>query len=110
MSPKHKPLAWLSDLPKSPPMSTDARIEAGYLLRLLQSGISVSMPHSRPMPSIGKRCHELRVNDEKCTWRLIYRIDEDAVIVIDWEFKKTEATSKKMIGLCQKRLRDYDSI
>ena len=110
MSPDHKPLVWLSDLPKTPPLSMTARIEVGFLLRLLQSGVAVTMPHSRPMPSIGKRCHELRVNDEKCTWRLFYRVDEDAVVVLDWDMKKSEKTPKQMIELCKKRITDYDSI
>jgi DNA-binding XRE family transcriptional regulator len=35
-----------------------ARLEAGFLLRLLQRGEKIVMPHSRPMPSIGRRCHE----------------------------------------------------
>ncbi|MGD0310815.1 MAG: hypothetical protein ABSC02_16195 [Acidobacteriota bacterium] len=32
-----------------------------YLLRKLQKGQSLEMPHSRPMPAIGERCHELRI-------------------------------------------------
>jgi phage-related protein len=31
------------------------------------------MPHSRPMPDIGERCHELRIVDVDATWRIIYR-------------------------------------
>lgn len=41
------------------------------------------MPHSRPLPIIGRRCHELRVRDEKDTWRIIYRLDSDAVIIVE---------------------------
>ena len=58
-------------------MSQNARIEAGYLLRLLQRGDSVAMPHSRPMPRIGARCHELRIIEANKIWRIIYRIDDD---------------------------------
>jgi phage-related protein len=60
---------------KTPPMSRKARSEAGFLLRKLQQGDLISMPHSRPMPSIGAHCHELRIVDENSTWRIIYRID-----------------------------------
>lgn len=35
MSPKDQPLAWLHGEIKTPPFSTAARLEAGYLLRLL---------------------------------------------------------------------------
>ena len=36
------------------------------------------MPHSRPMASIGRGCHELRVLDRNEAWRVIFRIDTDA--------------------------------
>lgn len=80
---------------KTPPFSPSARIEAGFLFRLLQMGETLSMPHSRPMPSIGKNCHELRINDENSTWRIIYRIDKDAVIILEVFNKKTQQTPKK---------------
>ncbi len=48
---KNKPLAWLHGEVKTPPFSSDARIEAGYLLRQLPKGEKLSMPVSRPMPS-----------------------------------------------------------
>lgn len=108
MSPDHKPIAWLVGKPKSPPMSLATRTEAGLLFRHIQAGIKISMPHSRPMPSIGKRCHELRINDENCTWRIFYRIDSDVIVVIDWDYKKTEKTTLAKIQLCKSRLADYD--
>jgi hypothetical protein len=64
MKNQNKPLVWLHGEIKTPPFSSSARIEAGFLFRLLQMGETLSMPHSRPMPSIGKNCHELRINDE----------------------------------------------
>jgi len=48
---KDKPLAWLHGEVKSPPFSKAARIETGYLLRELQRGKVLAMPHSRPMPT-----------------------------------------------------------
>ena len=75
MSPKDKPLVWLHGEVKTPPFTKAARIEAGYLLRELQSGTVLSLPYSRPMPQIGTRCHELRIVDEGVTWRIIYRAD-----------------------------------
>ena len=66
------------------------------------------MPHSRPLPSVGSRCHELRINDERTTWRIIYRIDSDAIIIIAVFSKKTRATPKAVIDECKKRLRNYD--
>ena len=45
-----KPIIWLRSEIKSPPLSKEARLEAGFLLRKLQIGENLSMPHSRPMP------------------------------------------------------------
>lgn len=67
------------------------------------------MPNSRPMPSIGSNCHELRINDERSTWRIIYRIDEDAIIILEVFNKKTEQTPNQVIDVCKKRLREYDN-
>ena len=105
-----KELVWYAGEVKTPPFSSEARIQAGYLLRLLQKGESLSMPQSRPMPSIGSRCHELRINDKDKTWRIIYRIDEDAIVVVDVFAKKTNKTPDSVIKQCQKRLKQYDEI
>ncbi len=78
-----KPLVWLHGEVKTPPFSVGARVDAGLLLRRLQQGEKLSMPHSRPMPSIGKRCHELRIDDENATWRIVYRIDSDAIVILE---------------------------
>jgi phage-related protein len=85
-----------------------ARLEAGFLLRRLQRGESLAMPQSRPMPSIGARCHELRVNDAGSNWRLVYRIDSDAIVILEVFAKKTGSTPKAVIATCRKRLKEYD--
>jgi phage-related protein len=103
-----KPLRWLHGEVKTPPMSREARREFGMLLRDLQEGESIGMPHSRPMPSMGKRCHELRVVDENKTWRLMYRIDSDAIIILEVFEKKTQATPKHIMDVCKKRLKLYE--
>ena len=108
MSPTDKPLVWLSGEVKSPPLSKEARTEAGYLLRCLQAGIPLTMPHSRPMPAIGPRCHELRINDEDSTWRIIYRTDDDAIVILDVFQKKTGKTPSAVIENCRRRARKYD--
>jgi phage-related protein len=103
-----KPLRWLYGEVKTPPMSALARREIGSLLRDLQDGEILAMPHSRPMPSIGPRCHELRVNDENKSWRLIYKIDADAIIILDVFDKTTRQTPRQVIENCQRRLKLYD--
>jgi phage-related protein len=110
MSLNDKPLVWMHGEVKTPPFSHDARIEAGYLLRKLQKGELLSLPHSRPMPSIGKRCHELRINDQRKTWRIVYRIDHDAIVLAEVFEKQTEGTPLHTIKTCKKRFQDYDAI
>ena len=77
-----KPLVWLADEIGTPPFSASARIEAGVLLRRLQRGELLHLPQSRPMPRVGRRCHELRIPDEGVAWRIMYRLDPDAVVIV----------------------------
>jgi len=94
---------------RTPPLSQAARVEAGVLLRRLQRGESLALPHSRPMPAIGRRCHELRINDEDATWRIVYRIDTDAILIGEVFTKKTTTTPDQIVKVCKKRFRDYDT-
>ena len=103
-----KPLVWLHGAVKTPPFSAAARLEAGFLLRRLQHGEKLSLPNSRPMPVIGLRCHELRINDERVTWRIMYRTDRDAVLILAVFEKKTRASPKHVIDVCTERLLRYD--
>ena len=104
-----KPLVWLHGEVKTPPLSAAARVEAGLLLRRLQRGERLGMPGNRPMPSAGSRCHELRVNDENNTWRILYRIDPDAVVILEVFSRKTTKTPKTVIENCKRRLKEYDN-
>ncbi len=73
-------------------------------------GESLSLPQSRPMPSIGARIHELRINDRGKTWRIIYRQDRDAIIIVEVFSKKTRKTPKRVIDICRDRLSRYDQV
>lgn len=108
VSPKDKPLVWLHGEVKTPPFSKAGRVECGYLLRLLQRGDKLSMPHSRPMPQLGPRCHELRVKDAAGNWRLMYRIDADAVVIAEAFLKKTRTMPAAVLEVCRKRFKEYD--
>ncbi len=103
-----KPLVWLHGEVKTPPFSKEGRMEAGYLLRMLQEGEALSMPWSRPMPEIGPRCHELRVMDAGRGWRIAYRVDDDAIVILEVFAKQTQKTPRHVIETCAKRLRAYD--
>jgi phage-related protein len=105
-----KDLVWLRERVRTPPFSPEARVEAGVLLRRLQQGERIAMPHSRPMPAIGPGCHELRVQDRSVTWRIIHAVREDAVIVLAVFSKKTTQTPSTVIAICRQRLKAYDSL
>ena len=107
---REKPLVWLHGEIKTPPFSREARIEAGYLLGLLQRGEKLSLPQSRPMPTIGRRCHELRLTDREHNWRIIYRIDPDAIVLLEVFSKKSGETPETVMETCRQRLKRYDSL
>jgi phage-related protein len=110
MSIRDKPLVWLHGEIRTPPFSAAARLEAGVLLRRLQRGEKLGLPHSRPMPVIARRCHELRIQDEDATWRIVYRIDSDAIVILEVFSKKSQQTPKSVIDVCRDRLRRYNEL
>ena len=109
MDQRDKPLVWLHGEVKTPPFSQPARLEAGFLLRRLQRGERLGLPSSRPMPGIGQRCHELRINDQSATWRIMYRIDKDAIVILEVFQKQTQQTPHSVVEVCKKRIRMYDN-
>jgi phage-related protein len=52
--------------------------------------------------------HEPRVNDETKTWRIMVRVDSDAILIIEVFAKKTPKTPPEVIEACKRRLRAYD--
>jgi phage-related protein len=105
-----KPLVWLRGEVKTPPFSRAARIEAGFLLRRLQNGELLDMPASRPMREIGANCHELRIDDGDVTWRILYHVEPDAIVILEVFQKKSRATPKRVLDIAQKRLRNYQRV
>ena len=78
--------------------------------RHLQRGESLGLPHSRPMPSIGPGCHELRIVDAKVSWRVVYYIAVDAVVILDVFKKQTASTPLAVINACKRRLAEYQRL
>jgi phage-related protein len=106
--PERKPLAWLHGEIKTPPFTAEGRKEAGDLLRLLQEGETLGMPQAEPLPIVGPRCGALRVRDGQHNWRIMYRVDADAVLVLEVYAKKTQKIPQTVIDRCKKRLKAYD--
>jgi phage-related protein len=107
--PAPKPLVWLHGEIKTPPFSAEGRQEAGMLLRLLQLGEQLGMPQTEPLPDVGRRCGALRVRDGEHNWRIMYRIDADAILILEVYPKKTRKIPHEVIERCQERLKGYDA-
>ncbi|HMC64875.1 MAG TPA: type II toxin-antitoxin system RelE/ParE family toxin [Gemmataceae bacterium] len=105
---ERKPVGWLHGEIKTPPFTAEGRKEAGDLLRLLQEGEHLQMPQAEPLPIIGPRCGALRVRDGEHNWRIVYRVDADAVLVLEVYPKKTRKIPQDVITRCRKRLKNYD--
>ena len=102
-----KVIRWSHGEIKTPPLSVEARRELGFLLRMVQEGETLSMPHARPMPGIGNACHELRVKDAANEWRLVFALTTEAIVVLDVFSKKTPQTPRRIIEQCRRRLEQY---
>lgn len=108
--PTRKNLRWLHGEIKTPPFTTEGRIEAGQLLGRLQEGESLGMPHSRPLRGVGAGVQELRVRDAGHNWRIVYRVDPTIILIVA-VYAKTSATAQdKENAKARKRLAQYDRI
>ena len=52
----------------------------------------------------------MRIVDESATWRIVYRIDTDVIVIGEVFSKKTQATSKSVIDVCRRRFKEYDAL
>lgn len=105
-----KPLVWLHGEVRTPPLPASVRRELGVLLRRLQRGESLDLPHSRPLKTIGERCHELRTSGRGQSWRLVYRVDPDAIIIVEVFRKTSRRTPAHLVDVCRRRLRAFDRL
>ena len=114
-SPRHeqeherKPLLWLHGEVKTPPFTAEGRQEAGMLLRFLQEGEKLGLPQAEALPQVGPRCGALRIRDAGHNWRIMYRVDADAVLVLDVYPKKTRKIPDEVVSRCKDRLKRFDA-
>jgi len=90
-------------------MGIAARQKVGFHLREVQQGVTLTMPLSRPLPQIQNGCHELRIRDSerRVDWRVIYYIDEVAILVLGVFEKKTNQTPENEKDACRNVLQRY---
>ncbi len=83
------------------------RLAFGELLRLLQEGISLGMPASRPMPIVAPGVDELRVKGLAGQYRAFYvRKTSEGILVLRAFQKKTQSTPDSEIKLARRRLKE----
>jgi phage-related protein len=73
-------------------------------LARLDAGLMLSMSLSRPMPSVGRGVHELRLKDRSGAYRVVYAFVRRGTVHVLHAFKKTtQATPLGNLELARKR-------
>jgi phage-related protein len=83
------------------------RKDLGKAIFDLQKGHSLTMPLSKPMPTVAFGVEELRVKDESGIYRAFYfKKDKRGILIFHAFTKKTQRTPEHEIELAQKRLKE----
>ncbi len=91
------------ELKKAP---QEVKADIFSLFEDLKAGKRLELPISRPLPSIAKGLHELRLSSRAGEYRVFYVIKVgDAIYVIHATTKKTQKTDRRTIETLQARLR-----
>ncbi len=85
----------------------DIREDLADMLARLDAGIMLSMPISRPMSSVGRGVHELRLKDRSGIYRVLYVLVRQGDIWLVHAFKKkTQHIPQQNIDLAKKRMKE----
>jgi phage-related protein len=86
--------------------SDEVRGDLADALARLEAGLNLSLPLSRPMPSIAPGAHELRFRDRAGIYRVIYWIRRQNEIWLIHAFaKKTQQTPTLNIEVAKQRIK-----
>ena len=84
----------------------EVREEVADAMARLQEGHMLSMPLSRPMPSVGRGVHELRFRHRSGIYRVVYCLAGVGIIYVLHAFKKkTQETPWQNIEISRRRLK-----
>ncbi|MBC8106833.1 MAG: type II toxin-antitoxin system RelE/ParE family toxin [Anaerolineae bacterium] len=79
----------------------------GDAIKELQDGAHLTMPLSRPMPSLASGVHEIRVRDAAGIYRAFYLTRSERGVIVFHAFdKRTQKTPQREIEIGRKRLRE----
>ncbi len=88
-------------------LSENIRSDFMDALLLLESGQNLTLPLSRPLFTINRGLHELRLKDRHGTYRVFYFIKRgDGIYIIHAFVKKTQNLPQKELEIVMKRLRE----
>lgn len=110
MTDQRKRVVWNDNHFTVPPFTEASQLEAGTLLRQLQEGLPLGPPKAKPLPTVGPKCGELRVRDANHNWRIVYFVDDEAIVILDVFAKTSPQEQKQSIARCRTRLADYLAI
>jgi phage-related protein len=83
----------------------EVREDLADALARLEEGQSLSMPLSRPMPSLGSGAYELRLKDRSGAYRVVYALIVHGTVHVFHAFKKTTRTTpRRNMDLARRRL------
>jgi len=72
----------------------------------LAAGKKLGMPISRPLPTVGKGLHELRLSGRAGEYRVFYVIKVgDAIYILHAATKKKQAMDRQTVDLLKQRMR-----
>ncbi len=84
-------------------------IDVYALFDELTYGKTIGMPHSRPLPSIAKGLHELRLTNNDGIYRIFYVIKMgDSIYILHILKKKTQKLSKQVKQLLLSRIKELN--
>ena len=83
--------------------------DAYALFDELVHGKTIGMPHSRPLPSIAKGLHELRLTSNDGIYRIFYIIKiGDGIYILHILKKKTQKLNKQVKHLLLTRIKELN--
>jgi phage-related protein len=88
-------------------LPNEVRADLADALARVDAGLMLSMPLSRPLPTVGRGVHEIRLKDRSGQYRVIHALVWRGVVHVLHAFKKTtQATSHRDIEIARKRLKE----
>ena len=85
----------------------EIRKDISDILGKLELGLTLGLPHVRPLPSIHSGLFEIRVKDKQGQFRVVYFVKKgDAIYLLHAFRKKTQKLPQKEVNVILNRLKE----